>query len=114
MPHGHAPSGDPPEIKCLADSLLKDGEPLPKILSFSAAGRRVRVKIAGGGPLQDGRLAFTKDGGEWPERNWEVADAEYDEATGTLTSVVPSNATAAYLFITDKRGMTCTSEVVFY
>ena len=114
MPHGHAPAGDPLEIKCLADSLLKDGEPLPKILSFSVVGRRVSAKIAGGGPLLDGRLAFTKDGGEWPERNWEVADAEYDEATGTLTAVVPSNANAAYLFITDKRGMTCTSEVVFY
>ena len=114
MPHGHAPWGDPPEIKCLADSLLKDGEPLPKILSFSVVGRRVSAKIAGGGPLRDGRLAFTKDDGEWPERNWEVAEAEYDEVTGTLSAVVPSNAKAAYLFVTDNRGMTCTSDVVFY
>ena len=114
MPHGHAPSGDPPEIKGFADWILKGGEPLPRIMGFMATGRKVTAKIAGGGPLMDGRLAFTKDGGEWPNRNWEVADAEYDETTGTLTSVVPSNATAAYLFVTDKRGMTCTSEVVFY
>jgi hypothetical protein len=114
MPHGHAPSGDPPEIKGFADWILKGGEPLPRIMGFMATGRKVTAKIAGGGPLNDGRLAFTKDVGEWPDRNWEVADAEYDETTGTLTSVVPSNATAAYLFVTDKRGMTCTSEVVFY
>lgn len=114
MPHGHAPSGDPPEIKCFADSLLKGGEPLPRITVFTAQGRQVTAKIAGGGPLKDGRLAFTADNGEWPDREWKVADADYDPATGTLTAVVPSNATAAYLFVTDMRGMTCTSEVVFY
>ena len=114
MPHGHGAAGDPPEIKAFADWILKGGEPLPKLLAFTAMGRQVMVKIAGGGPLLDGRLAFTKDDGEWPERNWEVSDADYDEATGTLKAVVPSNAKAAYLFATDKRGMTCTSEVVFY
>lgn len=116
MPHGHAPSGDPKEIRVFADAMCKGGEPLPSLSGFKRDGMTLTAKVAS--PVErikESCVAFTLDKGtSWEKCFWQSQPAAFDARTGVVTAQLPETVRAAYLYVRDHRGMLVSTPVAFY
>src|SRR5258708_15701468 len=73
MPHGHGEAGETPEeIKVFADSILKDGVPLPKITDQGWDKNEVWAIYQTKSPIKKAELNFTRDTDKWQDRKWEL------------------------------------------
>ncbi|MGC9318357.1 MAG: alpha/beta hydrolase family protein [Armatimonadota bacterium] len=108
MPHGHEPGWSPAEIYVFADSILRDGPPLPHFAGQERRGGTITARVHSEVPLARAELVFTRDGGLWPEREWETAPAAIDG--GVITAKVPEGARLYYLNAIDERGLLVSSE----
>jgi len=106
MAHSHSAGQTPPEIHAFADSILKDGTPLPRItkqgadwLEYESATRIIRAEIN-----------FTLDSGEWRKRKWQTNSATLDAEKHRVTAVIPEGAKVYFLSIMDDRGLVVSSE----
>ena len=87
MPHGHGGAGEnPEEIRVFADSILKQGTPLPVITDSGGEGTSVWATYTAKLPVVKAELNFTKDSGRWQDRKWESIPAELtgDRVTAKL------------------------------
>ena len=110
MPHGHPQGWAPKEIGLFVDSVLKGGEPLPRLGDLSIADGQASATIAVGGadrlgaaPLHDGYrpLAETRAG--------RVSTRKL--ADGKITADLPEGSPlVVYLTATDGRGAVVSTE----
>ena len=109
MPHGHGPGWAPEEIYAFADSILRDGTPLPKVIEQGRDGDTAWMTVESETPLVTAELLYTCDANEdWPERPWESAPAEID---GTrVSATLPEGVTVYFLNVTDERGLLVSGE----
>lgn len=123
MPHGHAPAGDPKEITAFADALLKDAPPLPSFSSFVHEERRIRAQVGGPQPILRAEIIYTSSAsGEWKDRQWQSKQLEIGQEGAVVQNddglaleiSVPADAVAAYLAVTDARGLFVSSPVLFW
>jgi dienelactone hydrolase len=107
MPHGHPPGWAPVEIGIFADSVLRDGTPLPQIEKpkldngFASAGFRSETAVS----LAE--LHYTTDEGPWQKRNWQSQAAPpLDRAKmgGAAIRLPDQRPIVYYLTVTDERG----------
>lgn len=111
MPHGHGPAGEnPEEIRAFADSILKKGPPLPKILKQSREGKVVRAAYECVRPLSAAELCFTRDRGKWQDRHWESIPAEIDAAQKQVQATLPDGVSVYYLNIFDGKELAVSTE----
>jgi cephalosporin-C deacetylase-like acetyl esterase len=110
MRHAHPPAGDPPEITVFADSIVKDGKPLPEIIEQGKSGLSVWGKFKSKTPIVKGVLNYTSDSGCWTKRKWKAINAKLASSQRKVTAKLPSNWTAYYFNIYDKRGFLASSE----
>lgn len=104
MPHGHGPAGEnPEEIFRFADSFLKNGKPLARILKQSISGDEITATYQTPVPVVKAELCFTRAAGRWQDRLWETLPAQLDTATSTVKATVPKDATVFYLNLFDDR-----------
>ena len=113
MPHGHGgPGENPQEIHLMADHLLNNGLPLPRILEQQIAGQKVTLTYEASRPIETAELTFTCDTGLWQERKWQTRPLEVPTATNTLTAQLPDGITVFYINLIDDRGALVSSEHV--
>jgi len=111
MPHGHQPGWAPVEIGLFVDSVLRDGEPLPRLSPMTIDDRLVSVEMQSARPIAKAQLHFTADTGNWHERNWQSVDAKWvgQKVVAQLPSQRPL---VCFLTVTDDRGATVSTEHV--
>ncbi len=101
MEHGHIPGWEPEEIGIYADSILKDGMPLPSIGAVELADNKVKADFSSELPAQ-AYLLYTCDKGIWMEREWHQVNANV--GNGKVCAELPEGVTSFFLAVEDKRG----------
>ncbi|MGQ9731310.1 MAG: alpha/beta hydrolase family protein [Candidatus Zipacnadales bacterium] len=110
MPHGHGGPGENPlEIHVFADSLVKAGPPLAKVLTCGREGNQVWATFEAVVPIVKAELLITRDTGHWQDRKWEVLPATLSEA-GKATATLPEDTAVYFLNLVDQRGLTVSTE----
>ena len=101
MPHGHAgPGENPAEILAFAESVVNNGNPLPKISVPSRDGRKVSVRVGQEKVVPfTAELNYTRDKGIWKERLWETLPAHVDAQHQRVTTELPEGTTVYYFNI---------------
>jgi dienelactone hydrolase len=110
MPHGHGPAGESPkEIAVFADSILRGGKPLPRVVSQQIQDRQVTVAFESTVPVVKAELNFTSDTtSPWPDRPWTAIPATLQGNVATAT--LPAEAKLYYMNLFDDRDCAVSSE----
>ena len=104
MPHGHGPAGEnPEEIHIFANSILRQGKPLPKITGEGQSENELWATFNSEVPITKAELNFTVDSGRWQDRKWEQSPAMIDAEKGRAAAQIPPEAKAFYLNLFDDR-----------
>jgi dienelactone hydrolase len=111
MPHGHPSGWSPVEIGLFADSVLRDGTPLPQIDDSKLGNGRPAASYRSATPITVGELHYTTDVGPWQKRNWQSVAATLRPASGSANSGIveapqlpAARPIVFFLSITDDRG----------
>jgi hypothetical protein len=109
MPHGHGGPGENPEdIRMFADSLLKDGVPLPRITGTGREGMNAWAAYAAKVPVAKAELNYTQDTGRWQDRKWETVPAV--RTNTRVSATLPEGARVYYFNLFDERGCVVSTE----
>jgi hypothetical protein len=108
MPHGHGPGETPEEIRVFADSILKQGAPLPRITGQGRDGTNVWATYAAKVRVVRAELNYTKDAGRWQDRRWDSSAA--DLADTRASAALPPGTRVYYLNLFDERGCVVSTE----
>jgi dienelactone hydrolase len=103
MPHGHPQGWAPKEIGLYVDSVLKGGDPLPRLGPIETSGRKVRAEFTAKIPVVKGQLHWTHDTGRWQDRKWSSADAKL-VGGAVEAELPPKRPIVYYLTVADERG----------
>ena len=98
------------QIYAFADSIVKDGVPLPKLTQPKIAGDQVTVSFSSASKVAQAELLYTRDTGLWPQRKWETAPAK--TSASEVSAIVPDGATVLFFNLTDERGLLVSSEFI--
>lgn len=110
MSHGHPPAGDPKEITIFADSFVRGGDPLVKLLGQGRDQNTVWATYSAAVPIQKAELLYTKDRGAWRERNWDAVPAQLDSSEHKVIATLPPGTTVYFINLTDSRDCITSSE----
>lgn len=109
MPHGHSQGWTPQEIGLYVDSVLRGGDPLPRLGKLETSGGTARAAFEAKVPVVKGQLHYTSDSGKWQDRKWQSADAEVKG--NTVSAKLPAaRPLVYYLSVTDQRGAMMSTE----
>ena len=111
MPHGHGGAGEnPEEIHAFANSILKADAPLARITSYGIDDDHARAEFTSAKPITKAELCFTRDLGDWQQREWisEPADISGYKVTAELSSDVK----VCYLNLIDGSDLVVSTEHV--
>lgn len=103
MPHSHPDGWAPKEIGLFVDSVLRGGDPLPRLGPMLRVGDKVSAQVNSGVPLVKAEIHFTHDQGPWQKRNWQTRPATLVQNTVTA-DLPPHRPIVYYLSVTDQRG----------
>ncbi|MCX6622295.1 MAG: acetylxylan esterase [Acidobacteria bacterium] len=106
MKHSHPDGARPEEIFTFADSICKNGPPLPRITKSE----RERAEYRSKQPVVRAELNFTLDEGTWQDRKWKTVPARLDEKRHAAAAEVPAGARAWYFNLFDGKGQVVSSE----
>ncbi len=113
MPHGHGPAGEnPEEIHVFANSLLKQGKPLPKIIQQGIVNEEAWATFRADVTIARAELCFTRKSGRWQDREWETLPAQIDVVSARVSAHVPEDATVFYLNLFDESDCVVSTEHV--
>ncbi|MCE9545579.1 MAG: acetylxylan esterase [Planctomycetia bacterium] len=112
MPHGHQQGWAPAEIGLFVDQYLKEGTPLPVIARPQLEQQKVHAAVTSSTEIKSAALHYTLDGEPNPQRKWtdQPLKIEGKEVHGPAP---PPAATIWFLTVTDTRGATVSSELMF-
>lgn len=103
LPHGHIWTF--PEVDCFVDSVLKNGDPLPKLKPMKITEGVATTAFVAKVPVTKAELNFTSDTGEWQKRLWKTVPAEM--VNGRVAARLPiERPLVCYLSVTDQRDVT--------
>jgi len=103
LPHGHIWTFN--EVDCFVDSVLKNGELLPKLKPMKITAGVATTKCTAKVPVTKAELNYTTETGEWQKRLWKTVPAEMRD--GKVTARLPAGRPlVCYLSVTDQRDVT--------
>jgi hypothetical protein len=109
MPHGHGGAGEnPEEIGAFANNLLKNDKPLAKIIDQGVEGKTLWATFNSSVPIASAELLFTKDQGEWFNREWYSEPANLSQ--NKVNADLPEGATVCYLNLIDEKELVVSTE----
>jgi hypothetical protein len=111
MPHGHEAGWEPREIGLFVDSVLKAGEPLPKLVTPMVDRGKITAKLAAKNPLEKAELLSTSDEGPWQQRLWKTKPATID-GEKIEANLPEDRPLVVFLNVIDKRGAVVSSPQV--
>lgn len=104
MPHGHGAAGEnPEEVHVFANQILRQGQPLARIIDHGHTDASVWARFESSSPITTAELEFTTDTGRWQDRKWESIPADIDHITNRVTARIPAGAKVCYLNLFDDR-----------
>jgi len=107
LPHGHIWTFE--EVDHFADSILRQGMPLPQLGSMKLQAGLVSSKFSCPVPLQSAALHYTNDSGEWQKRHWKSVPAVINR--DTISARLPvERPLVCFLAVTDQRGLRVSTE----
>ncbi|MDH4238297.1 MAG: alpha/beta fold hydrolase [Phycisphaerae bacterium] len=112
MPHGHQQGWAPIEIGLFIDEHLKNGPPLPKILSPQSLNNRIRATVKAETKLISAALHYTAGTGPINKRQWQTVTGNLEGSSIVITSP-PREAAVWFLTVKDERGAVVSSEIMF-
>jgi dienelactone hydrolase len=102
LPHGHIWTF--PIVDLFVDSVLNEGEPLPKVAAMKIEGEMASAAVSAESRLVKAELHYTTDGGPWQKREWKSAEAKL--VSGRMVATLPEGRPlVCYLAVTDDRGL---------
>jgi len=110
MPHSHQDGWQPEEIYVFADSLCKNGVPLAKIKNHGRKRKYAWIEFESKTGIIKAELNFTKDEGDWRNRNWETVELEVKE--NRIETEIPSGAKSYFFNIIDERNLLVSSPYI--
>jgi len=109
MPHGHGGAGEnPEEIGAFANNLFKGDKPLAKIVDQGIEGKTTWATFDSAVPIVNAELLFTKDSGEWFNREWYSESAYVNK--NKATAILPEDVAVCYLNLIDERDLVLSIE----
>lgn len=103
-------AGRAPEVPVYADSVFKEGDPLPKITGWGRKDRHAWITYESTVSIQKAELNFTTDTGEWQNRRWQSVEVPVDTENAWVETDIPAEATAYYINLFDSRGLVVSAE----
>jgi dienelactone hydrolase len=111
MPHGHGPAGEnPEEILTMANTILRQGPPLAKIMEQGRDGVKVWATFEAKSKAAKAELNFTRDTGKWQDRKWETVPAVLIADQHRIMAELPADAKVYYLNLLDEQGLAVSTE----
>ena len=110
MPHGGWESLPQAEMAKFADSVLKGGRPLARIVKQENTDKQASVTFESAAPVIRAEFNYTIDAGRWSDRRWETIEAQL--APGVATSYLPPNVKAFFFNLIDNEGFLVSSDYV--
>ncbi len=111
-PHNQVTGETAPEIGRFVDSVLAGGLPLPRIVEQTWGQGQLRVRWEAPTPVVEVALNFTSDACTSEKRTWRTRYLDFAAERKTVSAPIPPEATAAYINIVDRDGITASSECV--
>ncbi|WP_430931204.1 alpha/beta hydrolase family protein [Saccharicrinis sp. 156] len=112
MKHGHPPGWAPQEIGMFIDSYLNGRSSLPVLLNPQLHKGVVKATVESETHIDSAKLHYTMGTEAVNKRNWHSVPATI-EGNQIKSQNLPNEVTMWFLAVTDDRGATITSEVVF-
>ncbi|MGI6461899.1 MAG: alpha/beta hydrolase family protein [Candidatus Hydrogenedentales bacterium] len=100
--HSHHHGWAPKEIYVFADSQVRGGAPLLRIVAEAEEGTSALALFEGGTPVS-AELVWTRDASDWSQCAWETAPARLQD--GRVSVEIPGDCAAYFINLTDKRGL---------
>ncbi|MBN2376799.1 MAG: alpha/beta fold hydrolase [Sedimentisphaerales bacterium] len=112
MPHGHQQGWAPKEIGLFVDQYLKDGVPLPTVLSPKKTDGEFRATVESQAKLTSAQLHYTTGTEPINKLTWNTMAARID-GRQIIAPLPPEEATIWFFTVSDDRGAIVSSELVF-
>ena len=104
--HSHQAGWAPVEIGLFADSVLRDGAPLPRLGAMQTAGETASANFESKVPVTKAQLHFAKAEGVWQKRSWTSVDATIKGQEVSAKIPAAPRPLVYFLTVTDNRGAT--------
>ncbi|MDA0766220.1 MAG: prolyl oligopeptidase family serine peptidase [Verrucomicrobia bacterium] len=99
MIHGHGNGwNDAVEIGQFADSIVKDGPPLPKLERPEIKSGKVHTNWTGK-DITEAWIYFTTSGGKWKDRKWDFIQCTIGEKELVARKPLPQGTTAYFVYV---------------
>ena len=112
MPHSHDEGERPLEIYAFADRILRSMPPLATVEAQGQRGELVWLIYTSQIPITKVDFNYTKDRGEWKDRQWTTVPAE-SQGQHKFRATLPPGVTAYYFNLTDRYGLVVSSDLRF-
>lgn len=99
--HSHVRGWKPKEIYAFADQIVRDGQPLVQLFEQEAPEGKVLVQY--NRPIKAAELRYAIDTSDWFQMTWEIAGAEIHPESSEITALIPEDAKAYFLLVTDEQ-----------
>ena len=104
--HSHPAGWAPREIYAYADSALKDGAPLVRIIAEGGEATSAMAVFEGGTPAK-AELLWTRDASDWVAAVWERLPVSIED--NRVVAELPEECAAYFINLTDNRGLITSS-----
>jgi dienelactone hydrolase len=107
LPHGHIWTFL--EVDKFVDSVLRGGEPLPRLRTLDVQNGLATAKFESPEPLRKAELHYTTDAGPWQKRQWETIPAAIERHV--ISAHLPEKRPlVCYLSVIDDRSLRVSTE----
>ncbi|AQQ70045.1 Acetyl esterase Axe7A precursor [Limihaloglobus sulfuriphilus] len=111
LKHSHQHGWAPEEIYAFADSIAKNGKPLPRVIETGKNGE-VWVRFSGENPPVKAELIYTCDEeNSWPQKQWISKECRMSKNKASIK--LPDGVVSYYFNLTDRDGHIVSSEIKF-
>ena len=102
LPHGHIWTFG--EVDAFIDSVVKGGDPLPKLGALQQDGDRISTVFEAKSALKGAQLNYATASGAWQTREWKAVPARIEN--GKIEAMLPAERPLVfYIGATDSRGL---------
>ncbi|MBN1395056.1 MAG: alpha-L-fucosidase [Pirellulales bacterium] len=98
------------EVQVFADSIVRDGVPLPEVSIRRRIGLTTNCAFSSKTPIKKVELNYTTDAGPWSERQWKTIEPTVNLTAGTASGTLPDGAVAYFFNVIDSRGLVVSTD----